>query len=262
MRFVTLRVDQPKTRCFCAVVSHPWEVSAGSFKGSAVTLLYALYSDTRQTQVDIKPGWRWSLMGVRWSWVAYTQEAGTLDQWEEKGALERYKGKEQWREGYTWRAWSSPQLWRKNRSLTYEHRWIDSHQHLCSRPVTLKYELPHKCHKHIAVHFIAMTGCDLILAAWLTYENKSEDLNKPKVSQISSLEKFLIRPSWHTHSLVCLSWIIRLLACLQCVSSSRCLPFPAPLGCQLKLTEHGATMNTDLLKGRGSRVTLWDGETR
>lgn len=98
------------------------------------------YHSTRQTQVDIKPGWHWSLLGVRWSWVAYTQEAGTLDRWEEKGALERYKW--QWREGYTWGAWSSsPQLWCNNLNLTYEHTWIEFHQHLCSRPVTLRIKI-------------------------------------------------------------------------------------------------------------------------
>lgn len=72
---------------WCYIHGEPqWFCTEASSSPSAVCTLF-WYRSSTLVPVDTKSGCHWSL-------AAWTLEAGTLDQWEEKDVLEKYKWKE------------------------------------------------------------------------------------------------------------------------------------------------------------------------
>ena len=83
------------------VLLHCCFTSMGNLEGldwgflNSHPVLYVLHLISQHHNVNTKPSRLWSLQRPCWSWAVWTLEAGTLDRWEERDALEKYKCKNQ-----------------------------------------------------------------------------------------------------------------------------------------------------------------------
>lgn len=127
-------------RCFCTMVSHPWEASAGSYKGSAVTLLYVLYSDItapgrpKSTLSLVDTGLCWGFAGLG------SLTLGRLAHWigGRRRALWRGTNDSDVRVTHEERG---PPLLSCGVTVWAWHMNTLFHQHLCSRPVTPRIKI-------------------------------------------------------------------------------------------------------------------------